>query len=307
MIWLLFALLSAALLGFYDVFKKRSLNGNAVIPVLLINTLLCSAFFLPLLLGSWSGMLQSGDAGFIVSGNGTAHGLVILKSCLVLSSWICGYFAIKHLPLTIVGPINAGRPVLTLLGALFIYGEWLNGWQWAGVLLAIVSFFLLSRTGRKEGIDFKSNRWIYLLVAAALLGASSGLFDKYLLAPVANGGAGLDRLFVQSWYNLYQAVMMLGITILLWVPVRHKTAPFQWRWSIVLISVFLTLADLAYFYALSQPGALIAVVSMVRRSSVLVSFLFGALLFHERNLKSKAFDLLLVLLGVICLYIGSAA
>ena len=37
----------------------------------------------------------------------------------------------------------------------------------------------------------------------------------------------------------------------------------------------------------------------------LVSFLFGAFVFHERNLTAKAFDLLLVLLGMIFLYIGS--
>jgi uncharacterized membrane protein len=60
-----------------------------------------------------------------------------------------------------------------------------------------------------------------------------------------------------------------------------------------------------YFYALSVPGALVSIVSMIRRGSVLVSFLFGAVVFHEKNLKSKAVDLALVLLGMIFLYIGS--
>ena len=304
--WLLLAFLSAALLGFYDVFKKRSLRDNAVIPVLLVNTVICSLFFLPLIVGSlWGGISTASDL-YIPEGGVREHGFVILKSVIVLSSWICGYFAIKHLPLTIVGPINASRPVMTLLGALFIYGETLNGWQWTGVLLAIFSFFLLGRSGKKEGINFKHNRWIFLLVAAAVLGSCSGLLDKYLLAPCSSGGAGIDKMFVQGWYNLYQAVMMTAVLLLVWFPVRKKTTPFQWRWSIIFISVFLTVADLAYFYALSQPGAMISVVSMVRRSSVLVSFLFGALVFHEKNLKSKAFDLLLVLLGVICLYIGTS-
>ena len=38
--WLVLAFLSAALLGFYDAFKKKALSGNAVIPVLFLNTLL---------------------------------------------------------------------------------------------------------------------------------------------------------------------------------------------------------------------------------------------------------------------------
>jgi transporter family protein len=305
--WILLAFLSAALLGFYDVFKKRALRDNAVIPVLLINTVLCSLFFLPLIVGSSAGMLAAGDAAYVPAGGWREHGYVVLKSLIVLSSWLCGYFAIKHLPLTIVGPVNASRPVMTLVGALLIFGEQLNLWQWVGVLLALLSFYLLNRSGKKEGIDFVHNRWVFFLFLAAILGACSGLYDKYLLSPMSAGGAGLDKMFVQGWYNLYQALMMLAVTLLLWWPTSHRTTPFSWRWSIVCISVFLTLADLAYFYALSMPGVLISVVSMVRRSSVLVSFLFGALVFHEKNLKAKALDLLLVLLGVLFLYFGTEA
>ena len=74
---------------------------------------------------------------------------------------------------------------------------------------------------------------------------------------------------------------------------------------ILLISIFLSMADFAYFYALSLPTALISVVSMIRRGSVLVSFSVGALVFHEKNLRAKAVDLVLVLLGMVFLYLGS--
>lgn len=298
--WVFLAFLSACLLGFYDVYKKRSLRDNAVLPVLMINTLLCALFFLPFVVQSFFSA-----SGVIPQAPFHAHVLVIIKSVIVLSSWICGYYAMKHLPLTIVGPINATRPVMTLIGALLIYGEQLNAWQWAGVLLSILSFMLLSRSGRKEGIRFMHNAWILLLIAAAVLGAASGLYDKYLMASTADGGAGLNRYFVQGWYNLYQAIMMTIVMLSIWMPTRKQSTPFKWRWSIVLISVFLTAADMAYFYALSCPGAMIAVVSMIRRSSVIVSFLFGALMFRERNLRSKAIDLVFVLIGMICLFIGS--
>lgn len=298
--WIIFAFLSACLLGFYDVFKKKSLIGNAVLPVLMINTVICALFFIPFIVGSvygWSDLIPSGTL--------HDHAYVFFKSCIVLSSWICGYYAIKHLPLTIVGPINATRPVMTLVGALLVYGEHLNAWQWVGVLLALLSFFLLSRSGKKEGINFVHNRWILLLILGALLGAASGLYDKYLMTSITNGGAGMNRYFVQGWYNIYQALMMTVVILCIWLPQRNQGLKFQWRWSIVLISVFLTAADLVYFYALSCPGAMIAVVSMVRRGSVIVSFLFGALLFKEKNLRTKAIDLLFVLLGMICLFIGS--
>ncbi len=229
----------------------------------------------------------------------------MLKSAIVLSSWVLGYFAIKHLPLTIVGSVNATRPVLTIVGALLVYREDLNAWQWAGVSLGVLSFYLLSRSGSKEGIRFSHNVWIYLLVGAAVLGAASGLYDKYLMSSPETGGAGINRMAVQGWYNLYQCLMMGVMLILIWWPSRRKSSPFRWKHSIVFISIFLTLADFVYFYALTDPDAMISVVSMVRRGSVLVSFAIGALIFKEKNLKSKTVDLIFVLLSMICLWIGS--
>ena len=304
--WLALAFLSAALLGFYDVFKKQSLKNNAVIPVLFLNTLFCSLIFLPFIVLSACGSpLVEGSMFYVPAVGWEAHQYIILKSCIVLSSWLLGYFGIKHLPITLVGPINATRPVMVLVGAMLVFGERLNLYQWIGVLLAIFSFFLLSRSGKKEGIDFKHNRWVLAVVGAALLGAVSGLYDKYLMAPVTEGGIGLDRMAVQSWYNLYQCAMMGAMLLLLWYPKRKTTTSFHWHWAIIFISLFLSAADFVYFYALSLDDAMISIVSMVRRGSVIVSFLFGAMVFKEKNLKSKALDLLLILIGMVFLYLGS--
>ena len=303
--WLILAFCSAALLGFYDVFKKLALSGNAVLPVLFLNTMICSLLFLPfILLSSYTNMLD-GSMFYVEPCGWEQHKYIVLKACIVLSSWVFGYFAMKNLPITIVGPINATRPVMVLVGAMLVFGERLNVWQWCGVLLAIISFFLLSRSGKKEGVDFRHNKWIFSLVLAAVLGAVSGLYDKYLMALPDNGGVGLSRMVVQSWYNVYQLFLM-GLTMLLiWWPTRKKTTAFTWRWSILFISLFLSAADFVYFYALSLPGAMISIVSMVRRGSVVVSFCCGAAVFKERNLRSKAIDMLLVLLGMIFLYIGT--
>ena len=303
--WLILAFLSAALLGFYDSFKKKALEGNAVIPILFLNTLFSSLIFLPFIIVSYTTDALDGSLFHVASGGWETHKYIVLKSFIVLSSWILGYFGMKHLPLTIVGPINATRPVMVLVGALLIFGERLNIWQWLGVTLAVISFFMLSRSGKKEGIDFKRDHWIWMIVGAALLGAVSGLYDKYLMASPADGGVGLDKMIVQSWYNIYQCFMMGAMLLLLWWPNRKNTTPFRWHWCIVFISIFLSAADFVYFYSLSLPGAMISIVSMIRRGSVVVSFLFAALAFHEKNLKSKVVDLALVLLGMVCLYIGS--
>lgn len=297
--WLTLAFTSAALLGLYDVAKKRALTDNAVLPVLLLHTLFSSLLFAPVIVAAECGLgWFDGTLLESVPGDAHAHALVALKSAIVLVSWVFGYFAMKHLPLTIVGPINATRPVMVLVGAMLLFGERLNGYQWVGVALALLSLFLLSRSGRREGVDFAHNVWILCIAAAAVMGAVSGLYDKYIMAR-------LDPVFVQSWYNFYQLLMMGTVVGLLWWPRRRTTTPFHWSWAIPLISIFLSLADFAYLTALGEEGAMISVVSMVRRGSVVVSFCCGALLFHERNLRAKALDLLFILVGMFFLWLGS--
>lgn len=297
--WLLLAFLSATLLGFYDVFKKKSLKDNAVLPVLFLNTLFSSLIFLPfIMLSAFTPDVFAGTMFDVPVVGWDVHKFIIIKSFIVLSSWIFGYFGMKHLPITIVGPINATRPVMVLVGAMLVFGERLNVYQWIGVLLAVLSFFMLSRSGKKEGIDFRHNKWIFFIVLAAVTGAVSGLYDKYLMKQ-------LPPMVVQSWYNVYQVFIMCPILALLWWPKRKTSTPFRWDWAIPLISIFLSAADFAYFYALSYDDSMISIVSMVRRGSVIVSFLFGALLFREKNLKSKAVDLILVLIGMLFLYWGT--
>jgi transporter family protein len=296
--WLVLAFLSAALLGFYDAFKKESLRDNAVLPVLFLNTIISTLIFVPFILLSFHTTLLDGTLLHVPHAGWEVHRFILLKSVIVLSSWIFGYFGMKHLPLTIVGPINATRPIMVLLGALLFFGERLNVWQWVGVTLAVISFFMLSRSGKKEGINFKHNRWIFSIIMAAVMGAISGLYDKFLMNH-------FEPMLIQSWYNFYQALILCPILLFLWYPTRKKSTAFHWRWTIPLISLFLCGADFAYFCALNMEGSMISILSMVRRSSVIVSFLFGALVFKEKNLKSKAVDLILVILSMIFLYFGT--
>ena len=289
--WVLLAVASALCLGFYDVFKKLSVTANNVLTVLLLNTLFGTLLMSPVIVTD----IATGDMG--LGGNLTGHLLIALKSAIVLSSWILGYFSIKHLPLTITGPINATRPVLVLIGALLLFGERLNTMQWGGILLGFVSLYLVSRIGKKEGHSIIHDRWLWMGIGAMVMGAISGLYDKWLLQTY-------QPLQVQAWHSLYQLVIM-GATVLALKKTGHDPTPFHWKWTIPCISIFLTVADMAYFYALSLDGSMISIVSMIRRGSVIVSFPFGAIVLHEKNLRLKLIDLSVLLAGLILLVIGS--
>lgn len=289
--WVLLATISALCLGFYDVMKKLSVDGNNVLGVLFLNTFFSALFMLPVIVMG----LMHGNYG--LGGTLAGHGYILVKSGIVLGSWLLGYASIKHLPLTIAGPVNASRPVLVLVGALIIFGERLNLWQWAGVVLGFWSLFFISRVGGKEGFSLKHSRWVWMAIGATALGAVSALYDKYLLTR-------FEPLEVQAWYSLYQLVIM-GVTLFVIMKATRVTVPLRWRWTIPFISVFLTVADIAYFYSLSLEGSMIAVVSMIRRGSVIVSFFYGVIALHEKNIRLKLIDLTLLLIGLTFLVIGS--
>lgn len=261
----------------------------------MLNTLFQTILMSPVLIRELSaGSFGLGD---------TVHGhlLILLKAIIVLTSWLLGYFAIKHLPLTIQGPINASRPVMVLVGALLIFGERLNFIQWCGIILGFASLYFISRIGSKEGFSFRHSQWLWMAIGATVCGAVSALYDKYLLQ-------SFTPLDVQAWYSLYQCIIMTATLFLLrqLSPATSAEAgKFHWTWTIPFISVFLTVADLAYFYSLSIDGAMISIVSMVRRGSVIVPFIYGVAILHEKNVKAKVVDLSLLFVSLLLLIIGS--
>ena len=295
--WVTYAFISAFLIGLQDIARKQAVRNNSVILVLLLNLFFCSIFLLPFILsaqfefgwfsGTW---LDMGRGGLY------QHGLVLIKALVVLASWVCLYFSLKQLPITLTAPMNATYPILTLMGAMIIFGERLNGLQWLGIIVSVFSLFLLKKSGAKEGIFFAKNKWIWLLAMSALLSAASGLYDKFLMQRV-------HFLFVQSWYTLYQFVLMTVIILIL--PHRKMFKKLHWDYAIVWVSVFMVTSEFFYLYALREPGAMISMVSMMRRASVLVTFIGGAWWFGEKNLRSKAVDLIFVLIGMIFLGLGS--
>lgn len=297
--WLILALISALLLGIYDVSKKVSVQNNAVIPVLLTSVLISSSLLLPfLVLSRLQPLLLEGTPFYVPLVDIKTHLLLVVKAVIVLTSWLFAYFAMKHMPITIASPIKATQPVWVVVGGVLIFGEKLNGYQWAGVLVTLISFFMFSFAGKKEGFSLRTSKWLWFIILATLTGAVSGLYDKFLLHRY-------DHMAVQTYYTFYQAIIMALITFFLWYPSRAKTTPFQFRWSIALISVFLVAADFAYFYALTMPESLISVVSTIRRAGVVVPFLYGAFVMGDKHMKMKSIDMVGVIIGMILLFLGN--
>lgn len=296
--WYLFALGSAFFLGIYDVAKKISLQHNAVIPVLFWSTFTTAILLAPWVILSRTGILNPESLLYVPVISVEHHLMLLLKAAIVLFSWIFVYYGLKHLPLSYVAPIRATAPIWTLLGALLIFHERLNLMQWSGIGITFIFFFLFSLAGKHEGLHWKSNKYIWFILVGTLAGAASSLYDKFLLGTI-------DRMAVQCYHSFYQVLLMVPISLILYVPRRRQSTPFEWRWSIPLIGLFLVVADFLYFYAISIPGSLIALISALRRSNAVVSFSLAAVLFKEKKLMQKALLLVGIAGGIALVVAGS--
>lgn len=296
--WVAASLVSALFLGCYDLCIKQSVRDNAVLPVLFFANV-CSATVWLTLMSAHAlvpGLLPATLT--VAPINRVQHVEIFLKSLIVASSWLCSYFAIKHLPVSIAAPIRATGPVWTLIGALLVLGERPTWIEMLGVVMTLASFIGLSLVGRQEGIHFHRDKWIWWLGAGTLLGGISGLYDKYLM-----GHLGFAPSTVQAWFSIYLSLLFLapaiGWKLRLWT--RHE---FHWRWSIVGVSFALLVADFVYFGALRNPHALVSLVSSLRRGSTLVAFAGGVLIFREANGRQKLPAVIGVLAGILLIVLG---
>lgn len=297
--WILLAFISSLLLGFYDAAKKVSLRDNAVIPVLFFACVAGAVIFAPLIvLSAADNSVLEGTMLYVPHYPAYQHLYFVLKSIIVGSSWILAYFALRNLPLTIVTPIRSTGPLWTLAGSMAIFGERLTTLQWAGFFVALVFFYIFSLAGQREGFKFRQNKWLAYMFLSTVFGSISSLYDKYLIDR-------FDKMAIQAWFAVYMVLVMLPVMLLLWYPKRKEYFPFEWRNSILVIGLLLSLADFAYFYALSIDGSLIAIVSIFRRSSVLISFTLGAWVFHEPNIRQKGLALLGIVAGLALIAWGS--
>lgn len=292
--WMYLGLLAALFLGLHNLCKKHALEGNEVFPVLLgtvVSGFLFIASFYFISIFSPDYAVENGyDFQEIPL---KTHGFIFIKSCIMAGSWVLAYQATKHLPITIVTPIRSAGPFFTFIGAIFIYKESPNEYQWVGFFLIIFSVFLYSKIGKKEGINFKRNKWIFAIIGATFLGACSGLYDKFLIQSLL-----LNPQTLQFWFCIYTILILLVILSITWFPFAEKRKAFKFRWTMIGVGVLLQSADYFYFKALQDPDALIMLLSAIKRSQILIAVLVGGIIFKEKNKRKKLIPLIGIMLGV---------
>lgn len=310
--WVAWTLGSAVFLSLYDLAKKASVRNNAVIPVLLCSTLAgCAAYLVGLgLSGRFGAALLALDA--------RVWSLGLAKAVIVASSWIFTFCALRTLPITIATPIRSSSPALVFVLAFFIYGEIPTIVQALGMVLVFAGYLTFSWAGKHEGIDFLKSRAVWCALMGAVLAAVSSLWDKYVFQVCASPIEPTQVVYQLGLVAVYALCLLAQLTsrpspVSSASPASHTShtsrpshtshtshtsQTFQWRWTIPLVGILLAVSDYLIFHAIAEEGTAISLMSLMRRFSVALTFVFGALFFRETNLRRKGVALFLVLSGI---------
>jgi len=307
--WVLLGLLAGLVLGTYDFLTKIALRETGVLAVVVASSVLGACLWLPFVWvpggGPWAQALA--PLGLHPAPlTWQAHALLLPKSLMMVATWVLSYYAVKALPLSISAGVRASGPVWTALGAIVLLGEHLSAWQWAGLAVSMLSYLAFSLIGQKEGIRFSRDGWVLCMVAATLLSSANALYDKHIVAQLR-----LDLAAVQAWSAVQRGV--LALCLLPWVVtsvlpgmggrgLRGRwpgwSAAWPIVWPVVAIAVSYVVAEYIYLAAVQVEGAMISVISVLRRTNLVMVFGLSAWLLQERFIRHKTVAMAGVLAGI---------
>ena len=168
--WVLLTLFYGLMKGAREVVKKNALKISTVIEVLFFYTLI--GFVM---------LLWDTESAFAV--DKTQLPLIAFKSFVIFVAWICGFRAIKSIPLGIYGLLDMSRMLFATFLGIIIIGERPGLTGILGNIIVALGLLMLgfAKSGVKE--DARP-RYILLAFVSAFLNAVSGTLDKILTRQV---------------------------------------------------------------------------------------------------------------------------
>lgn len=274
--WILLVLLYGLLKGGREIVKKKSLEKNSVIEVLIIYTLLSFIFVLPGAKSAWGVQVK-----FLIP--------IALKSFIIFTAWILSFKAIKQMPVSLYGVIDLSRVLFATLLGIVVLKEQMSITQIIGLVLVCVGLVLCER--RKNLKDEKvSPKIVIYTMLSCLFNAISGVMDKILTKDVTSTQ-------LQFWYMLFLVLYYIIFIIVTKEKVRFVSAlKNYWIW---ILAIMFVIGDKALFVANRMPESRVTVMTLVKQSCCIVTILAGKFIFKEKNIRYKLICALIIIAGIV--------
>ncbi len=292
MSWIAFGILAGIVLGFYDYWTKKAMEGNGVFAVVFWSSMFGAAAWLPFFTPLTASSSFHVD---IAQTNFADQILILVKGLAMTASWLFAYFSVRELPMSFSGAVRASGPIWTLLGGMVVFGEFLSPIQLTAVFVSVLAYYILSRIGKSEGISALRSLPLAMMLIATILSAMTTVYDKYIVQMI-----GLASGEIQAWSAIHR-FLMAGV-VFGFVAWKQEAVPsLQWSIWIPLTGLSWVIAEWIYFLAIADPAANVTYLSIFRRTSLVVGFLLSVTLIGERNVGKKSIVIALILVSTITL------
>ncbi len=312
MAWILLTLFYGVVKGIREIVKKKALEISTVMEVLFFYTLFGFLMILPDIPNVW-GMTPK------------MYLLVAVKSFVIFVAWLCGFYAIKRLPISVYGILDLSRVLFSTMLGVIVIGEAPGMLQNVGMCLVAAGLVFLGmyreggvkrlRRSRNSAGDVSTERsipekavqestegkkrfresmpcFVILAFFSAFLNAVSGTMDKILTNRV-----GITSSQLQFWYMLYLLVFYGLFIMIARTPVRVKsTLKNYWIW---ILSFLFIAADRALFIANSYPESKVTVKTLLKQAGAVVTILAGRFVFHEKGTIYKLLCAGVIITGIV--------
>ena len=306
MVWISCVLLYGVLKGAREIFKKKAMVKSTVIEVLVLYTVLS----LVIVIATTAAEIAVGDTGareYLFGLRAGQYAAIAVKSFVIFVAWICGFRALRRMPVSVYGILDMARVVFSVMLGILVLGERPSVWQCAGIALVCLGLFLLrfvkedaAQEDAKEKKEeqqlppprHKTSFYVFLAMVSCFLNAVSGNMDKVLM-----GEDNLSSGQLQLWYMVFLVVFyvlyVLARKIRLNVRGMLKN---PWIWG---LSILFVIADRALFIANGYAESRVIVMTVLKQACTIVTILGGWLVFREKKIVQKLLCAAVVITGIV--------
>lgn len=278
--YILFAILYATLIGFYNLFKKKATRSSNESVILVMFTAVCfvlSQIWIP----------------FGVAIPASYIWVFALKGFLLSFSWFCLLKVLKTADMSLVSLTTVLSSVITFLIGIFYFDESITWIQIIGSIIIVSGAVLINLVNKKE--QSKTNlKQLLMLLASTLITSISNVIDKTTTD-------ALESHQVQYWFLLF--VFVFSCIFFAIECVKHKKFLIEKddlkNFWIYLVGLFLFLGDMFLFMSYKSPDSQMIIISVISKFKMVVSVLLGLIFFKENNWRKKLLICFMIFAGIL--------
>ena len=283
--WYILIIISAILISFSEIIKKKILRHEHSTEFSTTYSLVITLLMVPFI-----SYLDLNLPRFIIA-------LLFVKSILLLVSSLLFMKAMRHNELSQIIPLKNLSPIFLVILAFFLLNEHITTTKTLGAIIIMVSGYLLEKETLKKENVFKNKYFIYVLLSMIFV-SFAAVIDKFIIKFTNIYTAIFIPFLLMSIYLLIiQFTMYNGFKDII------HSLKFGKYW-ILISAITILLSDYTYFSSVAIQGTLISLIIPLRRVSTLFSTILGGALYHEKFFVDRVAVCIFMLMGVYLLVIA---